>query len=303
VTGGKRVQTAEAPILEEIGATHLAQFREQGYLAFEGVLGPGEVEAARSALSELVLGLIEAARLGEAQVIPPHPGATRNYAGMRIQQPGRPHSLHFEPGVDPLALDPAQAELKVRKLHGYHREHPFFASLVRHPRIKGVIEALLGQEALLFGEMALSKPPFIGSEKPWHQDNAYFVYAPLDLVATAWIALDDATVENGCMHLIPGGHRAGALRHVHGIDCQIAPGRLDLSQSAPVELKAGGALFFSGMLPHQTPPNRGPLRRRALQFQYRGVHTRALSQEEHGRVFAEADGTPASCAVAERLVG
>ncbi|MBM3276786.1 MAG: phytanoyl-CoA dioxygenase family protein [Candidatus Handelsmanbacteria bacterium] len=299
------MQTMErqAPVLETITTAHLAQFQEQGYLAFEGVLDPAEVEAAAAALSELTLGLIEAAHQGKAEVISSGANATQNYSGPRIQPPGSPCFVHFESGVDPLALDPAQAELKVRKLHGYHREHPFFTALVQHPRIKGVIEALLGQQALLFGEMALSKPPFIGSEKPWHQDNAYFVYAPLELVATAWIALDDATAENGCMYAIPGGHRAGAFRHVHGIDCQIAAGRLDLDQCVPVELKAGGGMFFSGMLPHQTPPNRSPRRRRALQFQYRGVHTRALTKEEYSRVFVEADGTPASCAVAERVSG
>ena len=165
------------------------------------------------------------------------------------------------------------------------------------------VETLLGHRAILFGEMALSKPPFIGSEKPWHQDNAYFVYVPLESVLTAWIALDDATVENGCMHVIPGGHKGGALKHVHDIDCQIAEGRLHAEREAPVELKAGGAMFFSAMLPHQTPPNTGPTRRRALQFQFRGTNTRALTREAFGKVFVEADGTPASCAVAERVVG
>ncbi len=291
------------PRLETLDEAQLTQFREEGYLAFEEVLTPEEVRAARDALTELTLGLIEAARQGKAEVVPSSPNSTQNYSGARIQKPGSPFFVHFEPGVDPLALDPAEAELKIRKLHGYHQEHPLFETLVQHPRVKGVVQTLLGEEAILFGEMALSKPPFIGSEKPWHQDNAYFVYAPLTSVVTAWVALDDATVENGCMYTLPGGHRVGALKHVHGIDCQIAAGRLDLSQSVPVELRAGGAMFFSGMLPHQTPPNRGPLRRRALQFQYRGVHTRALTKEEYSRVFVEADGTPASCAIAERIVG
>lgn len=289
--------------LENLDEAQLTQFREEGYLDFEEVLTPEEVRAARDALTELTLGLIEAARQGKAEVVPSSPNSTQNYSGARIQKPGSPFFVHFEPGVDPLALDPAEAELKIRKLHGYHQEHPLFETLVQHPRIKGVVQTLLGEEAILFGEMALSKPPFIGSEKPWHQDNAYFVYAPLTSVVTAWVALDDATVENGCMYTLPGGHRVGALKHVHGIDCQIAARRLDLSQSVPVELRAGGAMFFSGMLPHQTPPNRGPLRRRALQFQYRGVHTRALTKEEYSRVFVEADGTPASCAIAERIVG
>jgi hypothetical protein len=297
------MQALESKALEHLETAHLAQFQEEGYLAFSGVLSPAEVQAARDALTELALGLIEQARQGKAQVRPAGPKAVHNYSGARIQQPDSPFFVQFEPGVDPLALDAAEAELKIRKLHGYHQAHPFFEALVRHPRVKGVIEALLGQDAILFGEMALSKPPFIGSEKPWHQDNAYFAYAPLELVATAWIALDDATAENGCMYTIPGGHRAGAFKHVHGIDCQIAAGRLDLSQSVPVELPAGGGMFFSAMLPHQTPPNQSPLRRRALQFQYRGVHTRTLSAEEHSRVFAEADGTPASCAVAGKLTG
>lgn len=288
---------------ETLDEARMEQFREEGYLAFERVLAPGEVAAARAALTELTAGLIEAARQGRAEVVGPNPNATRNYSGARIQRPGSPFQVHFEPGVDPTAVDAAEAELGVRKLHGYHQEHPVFQALVRHPRIKGVVETLLGREAILFGDMALTKPPFVGSEKPWHQDNAYFVYAPLCSVVTAWIALDDVTIENGCMHVIPGGHRGGALKHVHGIDCQIAEGRLDPSRAIPVELRAGGGMFFSGMLPHQTPPNRSPLRRRALQFQYRGTNTRALTREEFSRVFVEADGTPASCAVAERIIG
>ncbi|MSS71894.1 MAG: phytanoyl-CoA dioxygenase family protein [Candidatus Latescibacteria bacterium] len=288
---------------ETLDEAHIEQFREEGYLAFEGVLEPGEVAAARAALTELTAGLLEAARRGEAEVVGPNPKATRNYSGARIQKHGSPLQIHFEPGVNPMTGDVEKAELGARKLHGYVQEHPVFQALVRHPRIKGIIETLLGHEAILFGDMALIKPPFVGSEKPWHQDNAYFVYAPLDGVATAWIALDDVTVENGCMHVIPGGHRIGALKHVHGIDCQIAEGRLDPGRAIPVELRAGGGMFFSAMLPHQTPPNRSPLKRRALQFQYRGTHTRALTREEFSRVFVEADGTPASCAVAERIIG
>ena len=57
-------------------------------------------------------------------------------------------------------------------------------------------------------------------------------------------------------------------------------------------------MYFSAMLPHQTPPNGTAGRRRALQFQYRGISTRQVGKEEFGEVFAEADGTPASCALA-----
>ncbi len=288
---------------KRLDESHFAQFREEGCLAFENVLTPGEVEAARAALTELMADLLEAVRRGETRVVQSDPNASRNYSGARIHKPGSPFFLLFEPGVDPMSLDVAEADLKFRKLQNYHQEHPVFQSLVHHPRVKGLVEALLGNEAIMFSDTALSKPPFIGTEKPWHQDNAYFVYVPLTSIVTVWIALDDATVENGCLHIIPGGHRIGALRHVHDVDCQIAEGRLDVSGAVPVELRAGGAIFFSGMLPHQSPPNHSSLRRRALQFWYRGVDTRKLTREEYNRVFVEADGTPASCAVAERVTG
>ncbi len=283
---------------ETFDKEHIRQYEADGYLAFENVLTPGEVEEARVALTELTQGLIEDARQGRAEILPSAENATRNYAGVRFKKPGSPFNVHFEAEVDPLSMDPHEAELKVRKLAAYHQEHPCFVRLVNHPKIQGFVSSLLGYDALLKDEMALSKPPFIGSEKPWHQDNAYFIYLPLDSIITAWITLDDATVENGCMHVVPGAHKEGGLKHFHGIDCEIVKGRLDPGRAVPVEMKAGGAMFFSGMLPHQTPPNRSPERRRALQFQYRGSNTRAVAREEYDRVFVEADGSPASCAAA-----
>ena len=71
----------------------------------------------------------------------------------------------------------------------------------------GFIAQLSHEEAILTAERALAKPPFIGSEKPWHQDNAYFNWRPLEKVATAWLALDDATPENGCVWARAGSHR------------------------------------------------------------------------------------------------
>jgi phytanoyl-CoA hydroxylase len=282
----------------QLTATHRQQFSELGYIALAGVLSESEVVAARQALTELTHRLMQAARRGEGEVKQARPGATLNYAGPQVVTQGGGCAIHFEAGIDPLELSDDEAEDRFRKIHGYQDGHPTFQQLVAHPRIQGFIGDLIGQQMLLKDVMALSKPPFIGSEKPWHQDNAYFNYLPLELIGTAWIALDDTTVDNGCMHLLPGQHTRGALRHHHTIDCEILADRIEPEQAVPVELKAGGVLFFSAMLPHQTPPNSSPLRRRALQFQYRGVETRKVSKEEYGKIFAEADGTPASCALA-----
>ncbi len=282
---------------DQLADSHRANFEAFGYVAFENVLSESEVQAARDALSEITCRLMEMAHRGEADVRK-NPNATKNYAGIQIRRPDSGFGIHFEEGVDLLSIPIEEAELHFRKLHGYHQEHSTFVALTQHPRIKGFIEQILREEAILKAEMALSKPPFIGSEKPWHQDNAYFNWLPLEKVATAWIALDDTTIENGCMHVLPGGHKLGALKHHHTIDCEILGDRIEKDRAVPVEMGAGGVIYFSAMLPHQTPPNRTAGRRRALQFQYRGVSTKAVSKEEFGKVFAEADGTPASCALA-----
>lgn len=291
-----------APVVEpcpaRVSADHRAQYGELGYVAFEGVLSDAEIEAARGALTEVTTQLMAAARRGDGEVRQAPAGAMRNYAGPSVVKPNGGAAIHFEAGVDPLSLSDEEAEHSFRKLHGYENEHDTFAALVAHPRIRGFLGDLIGQEVLLKDVMALSKPPFIGSEKPWHQDNAYFNWLPLNLIGTAWIALDDATVANGCMHLLPGQHRRGPLRHHHTTDCEILPDRIDADRAVPVELQAGGVIYFSALLPHQTPPNGTPHRRRALQFQYRGVEARQVSKEDFGKVFAEADGQPASCALA-----
>ena len=283
---------------ESLSDAHRRQFRQLGYVAFEEVLNDAEVSGARQALRELTCSLMQAARRGEGEVRPPRPGAPRNYAGPQVVTPGGGCAIHFEAGVEPLELTDEEAESRFRKIHGYEKEHATFQQLVLHPRIQGFMANVIGQQMLLKDVMALSKPPFIGSEKPWHQDNAYFNYLPLESVGTAWIALDDATIENGCMHLLPGQHTRGALRHHHTIDCEILSDRIEPELAVPIELKAGGVLYFSAMLPHQTPPNSSSLQRRALQFQYRGIDTVQVSKEEFGKVFAEADGEPASCALA-----
>ena len=279
------------------------QYARDGYVAFERLLEPDEVEALRQALREVMSRLLSDAASGMANYRPPKPGGTGNYDGALVTVPGREIELLTEPGFDPLGdgVSVDDALDRIRKIAWYEREHPLFERFVDSPRVKGVAEQLLGEEAVLFQTMALVKPAFIGTEKPWHQDNAYFKYAPLEQVCGIWIALDDASRDNGCMHVLPGWHRRGGFRHVHTNDCQILPERVRWEEAVAVELPAGGAMFFSGMLPHQTPPNRSPKRRRALQFHYRGASTRVVDQAEYDRLFAEPDGTPASCAAARAV--
>lgn len=272
-----------APCPLSLSAAELATFQQQGYLACADLLSPAEVSRARVRLDELVA---ETAA---------DPAAVLN--GQVLQRPGQPFHVQFEPSAKPASVRDPELGLKVRKLAWYCAIDPFFGALAgRHPRLHGVLASILGAHPIMFQDMALVKPPFIGSEKPWHQDNAYFAVAPLEQVVGVWIALDDATRANGCMHVLPGGHRRGPLCHYHGRDCEIRPSRLADVTPTAIELPPGGALFFLGMLPHMTPPNQGPLRRRALQLHYRSATSSILDRPAYDRLYCEADGTPASCA-------
>ena len=265
----------------------IARYHEDGYLAFVDVLSSEEVEGARAALSELAHSLARSRDV-------------RKKNGWWFAGDSSLY-MQFEPGYEPQDADTGDLELKLRKLQEYHDKHPHFVYLsTQHARIQGVLTSMLGASPLLFQSMALVKPPRIGSEKPWHQDNAYFSVTPLGAVCGVWIALDEATVENGCMHALPGGHAQGARKHIHTFDCEIARDRIDPSGAVAVPLPPGGAMFFHGMLPHQTPPNASPERRRALQFHYRSAGSRIVGRDEYDALFAEADGTPASCAAAKK---
>lgn len=282
---------------EELTQQQVEQFRRDGYLAFEEVLDDQEVQAARDELYRLVSESLQ----GGADKF-----ELRNRRAVHSRE--NPFFVEFEkplPGEtiqDPRQLPREAAELRVRKLMNFCCASEFLNRLAMVPRrIHGVVASLLGANPILFQDMALVKPPYVGSEKPWHQDNAYFAVTPLEAVLGVWIALDAATVANGCMHVLVGEHRLGPRKHHHDRDCEIVPDRINAHRAVPVELPPGGAMFFAGMLPHQTPPNSSPQRRRALQYHYRAASSQIVAREIYDKVYAEPDGTPASCAAANTV--
>lgn len=279
---------------ELLTPAQIAQFHREGYLAFENVLDEHEIKSARDEFSRLITESLQGG-----------PDKFEWKDGRRLHARESNLFVEFEkpaPGEsiqDPRRLSLNDAELRVRKLMYFCPSSELLNHLARgHRRIAGVVSSLIGPEAILFQDMALVKPPFVGSEKPWHQDNAYFSVTPLEAVLGVWIALDTAAVSNGCMHVLVGEHLTGARKHYHDRDCEIVPDRIDASRAVAVELPSGGAMFFAGMLPHQTPPNSSPHRRRALQYHYRSASSRIVAREVYDTVYAEPDGTPASCAAA-----
>ena len=109
------------------------------------------------------------------------------------------------------------------------------------------------------------KKPDTQASFPWHQDNGYAFVEPQQYL-TCWIALTDATRDNGCPWVIPGLHRLGTLAHhltETGLVCLENP-----PDAVAVPVKAGSIVVFSSLTPHCTGPNRTDQVRKAYIVQY-----------------------------------
>ena len=273
------------------------QFKNSGYLAFSNVLNQAQIDNSRNALHRIASEMSS-----DASAIYSSPQTTRsNQSGARFKRADSTSMFQLEAGYDPTDKSANELVSMVRKYMWFCQEDAVFQEMVSpQGNVGSIINDILGDHAVLFQEMALVKPARIGSEKPWHQDNAYFSMEPLDAIVGVWVALDDATPENGCMHVIPRGHLDGAAKHYHRSDCEIDPLLLNTEHAIPVPIPAGGALFFYGMLPHRTPPNLSDSSRRALQFHFHGSHARIVDEAAYDRIFASRDGLPASCRAASK---
>jgi ectoine hydroxylase-related dioxygenase (phytanoyl-CoA dioxygenase family) len=133
---------------------------------------------------------------------------------------------------------------------------------------------LIGPDANLYWDQAVYKKPEKPRRFPWHQDNGYTYVEPQQYL-TCWVALTDATEENGCPIVAPALHRLGTLRHRYveplGYECFEAP-----EKAVPAPVRAGGAVVFSSLTPHLTGPNRTGATRKAYILQYAPIGARAL---------------------------
>lgn len=112
---------------------------------------------------------------------------------------------------------------------------------------------VIGPDVRLYWDQAVYKKPEYPKPFPWHQDNGYTYIEP-QAYLTCWIALNDATIDNGCPWVIPGGHLCGTLAHRAsklGFVCREDDG----PEALAVPVRAGGIVVFSSLMPHRTGPN------------------------------------------------
>lgn len=159
--------------------------------------------------------------------------------------------------------------LALNKLgHALHDLDPVFDAFSRGPELAALAAELGLAQPLIWQSMVIFKQPGIGGEVRWHQDASFFVTEP-QTVTTFWFALEDATRDNGCLWVQPGGHR-GPLRErfvrdgdrlaMEGLDASPWP---TIADAVPVEVAAGCLVCLHGLLPHYSAPNRSAVSRLA----------------------------------------
>jgi ectoine hydroxylase-related dioxygenase (phytanoyl-CoA dioxygenase family) len=152
--------------------------------------------------------------------------------------------------------------------------------LLTHPRIVSCVTDLLGENVIAWGSHFFCKMPGDGKRVSWHQDASYWPLTPSKAV-TAWLAIDDADVQNACMRYIPGSHVLGHLTYTlsendeANVLNQTVAGVEKLGEPVPVELKAGEISIHSDLLLHGSEANQSARRRCGLTLRYCPADVRA----------------------------
>lgn len=283
------------PGLAAVDEDAILTYREVGFLMVEGLFDSAQVEAARAELAEMTLAdepdctmIHYEGRLRDH--LPVDPNADQKVDGRRT---GAGFSLGQESRRLP-AIEPRLRASLVRKFMGFVDSHAPLRAMAEDPGLLGLVRRLLG-DALpqLFQDMALIKPPF-GREKPWHQDHAYFNVPIETPIVGVWIPLEQATPENGCMHMIVGGHKKGPRTHFKRRDWQICDTAIERGDRLAMPMRPGDVLLFDGKLPHGTPTNQTDQYRWAVQYHYRPADTALIDDATRLLAFGS-EGKDVTC--------
>ena len=164
--------------------------------------------------------------------------------------------------------------LKGSKRFKSHLLFRWLADLIRSPRILDAVEDLIGPDILCWTTHWWVKEPHSPHFVSWHQDSQYWG-VDTDKLVSAWVALSPATLESGCMRLIPGSHLGPDLPHrdtwhddnmlTRGQEISVA---VDEAQAVNIEVDTGDAALFAYRIAHASHPNRSDDRRIAVAIRY-----------------------------------
>ena len=218
-------------------------FREQGYAVARGVFGKEEAGDLRGWYDQI-------ADLAKRDL----PDAYRNAPGPEVH-------IHVQAPDD---VSGGEAVRYLRKVQWPAMFHSGFERVRNDVRWPALLEPLLGTSLKQFINQINYKMPGGDIEFPWHQDvrpTPAFENQVHNYVQTI-IAVDDATPENGCLHIVPGSHRKGDLKAQRYAEGQIES-VVNVDEAVPIEAEAGDVILFTSYTVHGSSPNRSQHPRRS----------------------------------------
>ncbi len=179
--------------------------------------------------------------------------------------------------------------LNYRKIQNLEHDSVFL-SYMQQPIFRDICSRLLGTAACVsvFRAMFMNKPAHRGTWLPWHQDR--WIFLDRDPLITVWTALDPATVENGCVQVVPGSHRAGIINPSHHsaflADEQTAE-HVHQDKIVWLELQPGEVVLLHNWLLHASDVNKSSNSRRAFSVCYMDAATHTQDGKHFPIVFGK----------------
>lgn len=245
-------------------------YGRNGFLVVENLATPEECQALKQRAEELVAGFDPQGVIS----IFTTKEQTRSSDEYFLESGDKIRFFFEEDAFAPDGSLRQSKEHSINKIgHALHDLDPVFERFSRKPELAAIAADLGFQRPLLLQSMYIFKQPNIGGEVTCHQD-ATFLYTEPMTVTGFWFALEDATLENGCLWAIPGGHRLGLKKRFSRANAGTGAGggtRFDVLDDSPwpderlvpLEAKAGTLVLLHGLLPHMSYANRSPKSRHA----------------------------------------
>src|ERR1051325_3754824 len=243
-----------------ISTQQLAQYDEQGFLVLEGFADEAECDQLRARAEELVR------EFDPADVVSIFSTHEQNrLTDEYFLTSGDKIRFFFEENAfHPDGTLKYEKEKSINKIgHALHDLDPVFARFSRSQKIKALAKSIGLERSYLLQSMYIFKQPNIGGEVTCHQDSTFLYTEPID-IAGLWFALEDATIENGCLWAIPGGHRRGLKSrwrrsHKGGMEFEVFDNEpWPEEELIPLEVSKGTLILLHGLLPHCSFENRSP---------------------------------------------